>query len=199
MLELYEFAISGNCHKVRMMLSFLRQDYKSYPVNGAAGEQKTPGFIAKNPFGQVPVLVDGATVLRDSQAILVYLAKRYGGATWMPEDAVGMSRTVAWLSIAANEISRGPGALRSHFKFGRVVDIDEANKITNAVLEITNSQLIQSEWLIGEKLTIADLAIYPYLALAHEGKVVLTPFTAIQRWMQKIQALPNFVSMPGIL
>lgn len=86
MIRLYEFALSGNCHKVRLMLSLLGLPYESVLVSGANREHKSAAFLAMNPLGQVPVLTDGDLVVRDSQAILVYLASRYGGPTWWPQD-----------------------------------------------------------------------------------------------------------------
>lgn len=128
MIELYEFPLSGNCHKVRLLLSLLGLDYRSHVLNGAEREQKTPAFLALNPFGQVPVLADGGTVLRDSQAILVYLARRYGGPDWWPDDPAALAGTVAWLSVAANEMAHGPNALRLHHRFGRPLDVPAARR-----------------------------------------------------------------------
>ena len=112
MIELYEFAASGNCHKVRLLLSLLKLPYQSVLVNGAEKQHKSADFLAMNGFGQVPVLRDGDTVIRDSQAILVYLARQCGGEQWLPNDAANLAEVCSWLSTAANEVSRGPNALR---------------------------------------------------------------------------------------
>ncbi|CAK0780234.1 glutathione S-transferase [Gammaproteobacteria bacterium] len=87
MITLYDFALSGNCHKIRMFLSLLQLPYVSRTINLVEGEQRKPEYLAINPFGQVPVLTDGDFTLRDSQAILVYLACKHGGARWWPDDA----------------------------------------------------------------------------------------------------------------
>jgi glutathione S-transferase len=79
MLKLYDFALSGNCYKIRLLMSLLNLEYESIPVNLLSGEQKTPKFLELNQWGQVPVLVDGNLVLQDSQAMLVYLGQYYGG------------------------------------------------------------------------------------------------------------------------
>ena len=95
MLTLYEFALSGNCHKVRLLLSLLGVRYQSQPVDAAARQHKSAGFLALNPLGQVPVLCDGEHCLRDSQAILCYLARRYDASgQWLPQDALPKSRTL---------------------------------------------------------------------------------------------------------
>src|SRR5689334_20689903 len=114
MIELYDFELSGNCYKVRLLLSLLEMDYKSYLLNLSAREHKSPEFLTINPFGQVPALKDGEIIIRDSQAILVYLARAYGSDVWFPADAKKSAEITEWLSTAANEVSRGPAALRRH-------------------------------------------------------------------------------------
>ncbi len=122
MIELYEFALSGNCHKVRLMLSFLGLSYKSIIVNGSAREHKSRDFLAMNPLGQLPVINDDGVVIRDSQAILIYLAHRYGGETWWPKDSGTLAKITAWLFTASNEVARGQNTLRLHHKFGRPIN-----------------------------------------------------------------------------
>ncbi len=198
MIELYEFPLSGNCHKVRLMLGLLGIEYTSKVLNSAEGEHKSPEFIAMNPFGQTPVLKDGDTMVRDSQAILVYLAKKYGGTQWWPEDAVSLSSIAAWLSTAANEIARGPNSLRLHHKFGRVINEEDAQQVTQSIFNILNTHLSTHTWLATDNLSIADIAIYPYIALSPEGKVDLTRYPQVVAWTQRIQAIPGYVSMPGM-
>lgn len=198
MIELYEFPLSGNCHKVRLLLSLLGLDYRSHLLNGAEREQKTPAFLALNPFGQVPVLADGGTVLRDSQAILVYLARRYGGPDWWPDDPAALAGTVAWLSVAANEVAHGPNALRLHHRFGRPLDVPAAEATCAALLAVLEAHLGRHGWFGPGRLGIADLALYPYIALAPEGRVDLAPWPAIRAWLARIQCLPGHVAMPGL-
>jgi glutathione S-transferase len=201
MIKLYEFAASGNCHKVRMMLALLDIPYESIMVNGATREHKSADYLAMNPLGQVPVLVDGDVVLRDSQAILVYLARQYGAEQadfWLPNEPAALAQVVAWLATAANEVTRGPNALRLHHKWGRAINLVEAESITEQLLAMLNQHLAQSAWLAAAHLTIADIAIYPYIALATEGKVDLLGFPAVVAWMKQIQSLHGYVSMAGI-
>lgn len=198
MIELFEFGLSGNCHKVRLMLSLLGLEYTSHTLNGAEREQKSAEFLAMNPFGQVPVLKDGNTIVRDSQAILVYLARAYGADDWFPADAQKAANIIAWLSTAANEIARGPNALRLHHKFGRAINVDEATSITSNILHVLNQHLEHHEWLANNTISIADIAVYPYIALANEGNVDLTPYMYVENWLGRIEMLFGFVSMPGI-
>lgn len=199
MMELYESSISGNSHKARMLLSFLNLKYESVSIDLKVREQKTDEFLKKNPFGQVPVLKDKDAVIRDSHAILIYLALEYGKKEdWFPSSSVEAAHVMQWLSTSANEVSRGPAALRAHHKFGRTINLEDATSVTSNLLKILEDQLKHGPWLIGNKITIADIAIYPYIALAHEGKVDLTPFPKILDWLKRIEKLPGFVSMDGI-
>ncbi len=199
MITLYEFELSGNCHKIRLLLSFLKLDYKNHVLNGGAREHKSADFLALNSFGQVPVLTDCDIVIRDSQAILVYLARTYGPEEWFPiNNTLALIQITTWFSVAANEITRGPTALRLHHKFGRVINVDEATRITTQLLEALNTHLNKHDWLAAAKITIADLALYPYLALAHEGHVDISLYPAVDAWLARIESVPGYVSMPGI-
>jgi glutathione S-transferase len=198
MITLYDLGLSGNCHKIRLLLSMLDLPFKTVAMNLAAGDHRQPAYLALNPFGQVPTLTDGEVVMRDSQGILVYLAKRYGGSAWWPEAPALQGEIAGWLSTAANEIAQGPNSLRLHRKFGRAIDQDRASAITSATLGIIDSHVTMKKWLVGDGVTIADLAIYPYLALAPEGGVDLAVYPNILRWFADIRALKGYVGMPGM-
>ncbi|MFA5170615.1 MAG: glutathione S-transferase N-terminal domain-containing protein [Sulfuriferula sp.] len=198
MLTLYEFPVSGNCHKVRLLLSLLGLKYQSIVLQRENQEQKSPDFLLKNPYGQVPVLQDGELVIRDSQAILVYLAKRYGDANWLPDDAAELAQVMGWLSTAANEVTHGPNALRLLHKFGRVINESEAQQITHSLLALMQMRLSQHDWLALEHISIADIAMYPYIALAGEGGVQVDEYSSVTDWLSRIQALSGYVGMPGM-
>ncbi|MCW7503506.1 glutathione S-transferase family protein [Leptospira paudalimensis] len=197
-MELYEFALSGNCYKVRLMLSLLNLEYVSRIVNGPEKEHKSSSFLEMNPFGQVPVFKDNDIVLRDSQAILVYLAKAYGENDWFPENPVDAAEIVGWLSTAANEVTRGPSALRAHFILGRPINLEEAKSVTTILLNVLEKRLSEFQWLATNKVTIADIAIYPYIALAHQGNVSLLEYKFVREWMNRIQNLPGYIGMLGL-
>lgn len=198
MIELYEFALSGNCHKIRLMLSILGLDYQSINVNGGERQHKSAAFTLMNPFGQVPVLVDDGVTVRDSQAILVYLARRYGDDHWLPNEPAALADVIAWLSTAANEVALGPNRLRLHYKFGRTINLNEAEQVAENLLQILQEKLEQQAWLTGEQITIADIAVYPYVALAPEGRIDLQLYPSILNWIRKIQAIPGYRGMPGM-
>ncbi len=104
MLKLYDANISGNCYKIKVLLSFLNVEYEIIDFDLFKRQHKSAEFIALNEFGQIPVLVDGNETIRDSQAILFYLASKYDDGAWLPKDALGQAKVIQWLSVAANEI-----------------------------------------------------------------------------------------------
>lgn len=196
MITLYDMALSGNCHKIRLMLSLLGLPYQLVALTG--GAQHSPEHLQRNPFAQAPVIDDDGLVIRDSQAILVYLARRYGGSQWWPDDAATLAQIVGWLSTSANEIANGPALLRVHHKFGRDIDSARASQISNKVMAIIDAHLASREWLVGDRVSIADIAVYPYLALAHEGNIDLGSYPHLGGWFRRIEALPGYLTMPGL-
>lgn len=198
MITLYNIPVSGHCHKIRLALSFLDTQYQTYNLDITNSEQKGTDFLELNSFAQAPVLTDGDIIIRDSQAILIYLAKNYGGADWWSDKAEQLAHITSWLSTAANEITHGPALLRAHYKFGRNIDIELAQSITRKVLKIIEQHLTTRQWLVNEQVSIADIAIYPYLALAHEGHVDLNPYSNILAWLRRFESQPKYIAMPGI-
>ncbi len=197
-MELYDLELSGNCYKVRLFLALIQQPYTLRPVDFLEGEHKNDKSIKRNVFGEIPVLVDGDLILRDSQAILVYLARKFERTDWYPTTSADEAKVVQWLMVAESEIARGPNDARLHDKFGYPLNIDLARSKSTRILNILNKHLVDRDWLELDRPTIADLACFPYVALSHEGGISLEPYPAIQSWIERIKALPNFVSMPEI-
>ncbi|MDJ0835267.1 MAG: glutathione S-transferase [Acidobacteriota bacterium] len=197
-MKLYNLDLSGNSYKVRLFLSLLGQDCRIQDVDVMGGEHKQPAFLKLNPKGQVPVLEDAGMVLSDSQAILVYLARRYADESWYPDDAVAQAQIQFWLSTAANEIARGPADARLVKLFGAGLNFEAAAARAAKILDLMNEHLEDREWLVGDQITIADIAVFPYVALAPDGEISLAAYPAIQAWMDRIKQLPGFVGMPGI-
>lgn len=205
-MKLYNVDISGNCYKVRLLLSLLEIDFGMHsgvdcvlvPIDVTNKEHKSTAYLKKNPLGEIPVLEDGAYILRDSQAILIYLAKQYGKGVWLPDNAKEMALVMQWLSTACNEIARGPMDARAHYKFKIEIDIKKVHEKSKSILTVIDNHLANRDWLELNHATIADIACFPYIALAHEGKISLEPYPNIQKWMTNIKNLPNFISMPGL-
>lgn len=198
MLTLFEFGLSGNCHKVRLLLSMLGLSYTKHAVNGGLAEHKSADYLQQHPMGQVPLLVDDDIRIWDSQAILVYLAAQKPEFGFYPAEPKLQAQIQSWLSVANNELNRGPALLRLHYKFGRVIDLNAAQLIATQLLLVLEKKLQQGTWLVGTQATIADIAMYPYLALAHEAQLDLTAYPAIERWLRDFESLPGYVAMPGI-
>ncbi|MCQ2042266.1 glutathione S-transferase [Stutzerimonas kunmingensis] len=197
-MKLYDLTLSGNCHKVRLFLSLIGQPVELVPVNLLAGEQKQPAFREINPRGQIPVLEDGDFRLGDSQAILVYLAQRYA-PEWFPQDAEAQGRIASWLSFAANEVQHGPATLRLGKLFGRPIDEPLAQARAASTLRTLERHLAQHAWLAQtSEPTIADIAVYPNVALGGDGGLDLQAYPALQAWFARVRALPGYLGMLGL-
>ena len=196
-MQLHDFPLSGNCYKVRLFLGLIGQQAEVVHVDLPTGAQKRPEFLAINPRGQVPVLVDQDQPVADSQAILVYLARRYAPA-WLPEDALQQAHVASWLSYAANEVHQGPASARVILLFRRPGDLEGAQTKGRQVLELVNAHLADRTWLVGGQPSIADVAVYPYLAMAEEGGLSLAPYPHLQAWFARIHALPGYHELPRL-
>lgn len=198
MIKLYNNELSGNCYKIRLMLSLLKLEHELVPIDLKNHQQKSPAFLKLNPLGQVPVLTDGDLVLRDAQAILVYLARRYGGDDWLPSSPEQMSKVVQWLSTAANEIFNSLAMARRHYLFNGTVNLELALSNAHQLLQIMDEHLQQRDWLECNQPTIADIACFPYVGLASDAKIDLKPYPHVIAWLNRIKQLPGYVGMPGL-
>jgi len=197
-MKLYDLELSGNCYKVRLFLSLIEKEYELTPVDFLAGEHKQAPLIELNPFGEIPILVDDQLVLRDAQAILVYLASKYASDGWLPSDPAEKAQVVEWLMVAENEIARGPNDARLHDLFSYELDHATAVKISTKVLDLFEQHLSKNSWLATDRVTIADIACFPYLALGHQGRVPIGERPNIHEWISRIKAMNNFIAMPGL-
>lgn len=198
MPKLYDLEPSGNCYKVRLMCALLRVPLEVVPVDFLAGAHKQSPLIDLNPFGEIPIFVDGDVVLRDSQAVLVYLARNWGGEGWLSTEPAPMADVMQWLTVAENEIARGPGDARLHDKFGVKLDVRAAREKAARILGLMEAHLARQQWLALDRPTIADIACMPYVALSHEGGISLEPYPAVKAWVERVKALPGFIPMPGL-
>ena len=195
-IKLYNFPKSGHAHSIELMLSLLKLPTELVFVDLAKGEHKQPAFLALNPFGQVPVIDDNGTVIADSNAILVYLAKKYDNGTWLPEEPEAAARVQRWLSVAAGPLAFGPAAARLVTVFGAAFNTDEVIGRAHTLLKVIDAELAKAPFLTGSQPTIADVANYSYIAHAPEGNVSLEPYANVRSWLARIEALPGFVPMP---
>jgi glutathione S-transferase len=178
------------------MLSLLELPFEAVDVDLPSGEQKRPEFLALNPFGQVPVIEDGALALADSNAILVYLAQRYGGSRFRLESAAEVAEQQRWFSIAAGPLVMGPAAARALTVFRRPGDVAGAQSRAHALFQVMDGHLAGRPFLLGRELSLADIANYAYVAHAPEGGVGLDGYCHLRAWLGRVESTPRFVAMP---
>jgi len=192
-MKLYHHPLSGNAHRARLMLSLLNIDAELILVDLMSGAQKQPAFLALNPLGQVPVLVDGDTVISDSNAILVYLAKKFNRTDWLPDDAEGSAGVQRWLAIASGQIAYGPAAARMVTLFNASFNADEVIARSHAILKSLDDYMADRSWFVGDHPTIADVSLFTYIDRAPEGNIDLTAYENLRQWLARVEALPGFV------
>jgi glutathione S-transferase len=195
-VTLYRYHLSGHSHRVQLFLSLLDVPCRIVDIDLFKGEHRQADFLALNPFGQVPVLIDDGVVLADSSAILVYLASRYApGSTWYPGDAITRGRIQRWLSVAAGPLLAGPAMARRIRLVGLDQDPTAAVAAAHQLLAVLEHQLKAWPFLAGDHVSIADIALYTYVAQAPEGGVMLDGYPSVVAWLRQVEALPGFVAM----
>lgn len=192
-MKLYYHPLSGHSHRARLFLSLLGVDHELVEVDLMTAQHKTPEYLKLNRFGQVPVLVDGEKKIADSNAILVYLAKKLGKTDWLPEDPEAAATIQRWLSVAAGEIAYGPAAARLITVFGANRNPEEVIGRAHGVLKVIDAELAGQSFIAKSTPTIADVALYSYIARAPEGNVDLSDYPNVNAWLRRIEALPGFV------
>ncbi|MGF1769042.1 glutathione S-transferase family protein [Enterovibrio makurazakiensis] len=197
-MKLYDLELSGNCYKVRLFCALNQIPLEICPVDYLAGEHKSTAYLALNPLGEIPLLADDGFLIRDSQAILIYLAQKYQLIQWWPQDPKQQGLVSQWLSFAANDIARGPNDARLHDLFGIELDVASARHKARSCAKILDEHLHMHHWLVGDTPTLADIACYPYMALMHQGGVRGEAYPHLTRWMNEMKHLDGFITMPGI-
>ena len=195
-MKIHHVPLSGHAHRAVLFASLLGLKPELVEVDLAGGANKQPEFLALNPFGQVPVLEDDGVVVPDSNAILVYLAKKTGRTDWLPEDPAGAAAVQRWLSVAAGELAYGPCAARLITVFGADFNAEEVIARAHVLLARLERHLSGRQWLAADHPTIADVALYSYLARAPEGNVDLSAYEQVRAFLARIEALPGFVAIP---
>lgn len=205
MLRLYDYILSGNCYKVRLLLSLLPVEYEAVPVDFYPGkEHKSAAFLKINPAGSIPVLVHDDLVLTETSAMLVYIADKFDSSgQFLPKaPSALLGEVMNWLAFST-AITKTAGAARLHQMLDIKTDIQAAQTGAHQTLRLLEERLSEQEFdgssfLVGEHPTIADIACFPYVALAPDGGVLLDDYPAINRWMVTLRKLDQFIEMPGI-
>lgn len=198
MYQVYGDMLSGNCYKIKLILEFLATPHAWHHVNILAGETRTDGFLAMNRNGKVPVLqIDEQTCLSESNAILNYLAE---GSDWLPGGRLARARVLQWQFF--EQYSHEPYIAVARYinrylglPADRLEEYQSKQAGGHKALKVMETQLAVTPYLTGETPTIADISLYAYTHVAHEGGFALDDYPAIADWLQRFSQLPGFVPM----
>lgn len=201
---LHDYEIDADAYKVRLLLSILGLAHEKVPVNAhPAREHRSEPYLRLNPLGTLPILVDGDVVLHDAEAILVYLARGHDGSgSWLPATPAALGEVTMWLLFAARDLGAATAA-RNHAMLeapGDAEALDRAVRAAFRVMEdhMTKRELAGAAWFAADAPTIADLALFPGIALSRDFGVDHDEYPALRRWMRRVRAILGFITMPGI-
>lgn len=203
-LVLHDYELDADCYKVRLLLSILKRPYEKVAVDVHPGrEQRSPAYLALNPRGSLPILVDGGLVLAEPEAILVHLARTSpSGGALLPEEPAAFAAMLDWLFFARGPLSAAISA-RLHHMLEVPADplaLDRTSRAAFRVMEdhMTRRRFEGSDWFVGATPTLADLALFPAIALARDFGIDHDEYPALRRWMRRVRSIPGFITMPGI-
>ena len=196
-MKLYMTEMSGNSFKVRVLATMLGVAYENIRIDWEGGEHKSPPFLEMNPRGQVPVMEIEGRVFWDSTAHLVYIARKYGGETWLPTDPLDMAEVMQWMSFAQDEVQFGLQWARGVTVYNRRPEaFDGYLQDGRLALDVLERQLRETgDWLALGRATLADIACYPYVKRAPEGDLPLDGHPAVRGWLARCEALPGWFPM----
>ncbi len=197
MYLLYEFPGSGNCYKISLLLTQLGLDFEAVKVDILKGESRTPAFLAINPNGRVPVLQVDDRYLPESNAAMWYLAE---GTPLLPADRFERAQALQWMFFEQYSHEPYIATVRYWVSIlgeaeGHRREIDERMPRGYAALDVMERHLETREYFVGGGYSIADIALYAYTHVAHEGGFDLAPYGAINAWLERVEAQPGFVAM----
>ncbi|MBX2832589.1 MAG: glutathione S-transferase family protein [Rhodospirillales bacterium] len=194
---LNDYLLSGNGYKVRLLLSMMGQPFEYIERDIMKGETRTAEYIEKiNPNGKIPALVlDDGRVLAESNAILTYLAE---GTNFIPVDRFERAEMMGWLFFEQYDHEPNIAVLISWHAFKGLPEhadifVPMKEAAGKRALDLMEKRLSAHNWLVGESLTIADIALYAYTHRAELGKISLEPYPGIRAWLDRFAALPGYV------
>jgi glutathione S-transferase len=193
--RLYDYAGSGNCYKVRLLLAQLGVDYERVPVDIFDGGTQTEEFARLNPQRMTPVLeLSGGRALVESNAILWYLA---AGTPFLPDDALGQAEACRWLIYEQTDVMPSIGGLRFRLVTGRIAAESDAaqrrRETAHATLSHIEQHLGSRSFLAGGGYSVADIAVYAYSHLAREAGIDIAPYPRFRGWLERVEEQPGFV------
>jgi glutathione S-transferase len=196
MLRLYDYLPSGNGYKVRLLLRQLGIAFERVEVDILSGATRTPDYLAKNANGRIPLLeISPEERLAESNAILFYLAE---GTPFLPKARWQRAKVLEWLFFEQYSHEPNIATVRFWLKFVGLSDdrraaLEQKRKLGYAALDVMERHLDRSAFFVADTYTIADIALYAYTHVAHEGDFDLTPYRAVREWMDRIRAQPGHV------
>lgn len=204
-ITFYNYVLSGNCYKFRLLANILKLDYESVAVDFHPGkEQESEALLRLNPAGTLPILQVDDQVLSESQAMLLWLAEHHDPTgTWWPGDSADHRVTaMQWLAFSSR-LTATVGELRLHAMLNKPIDVTTARAGSKAVLRELESHLTEQrirghKWLVADTPTIADIACFPYAALSPDAGIEHDAYPAIRNWLYELRSLDGFITMPGI-
>jgi glutathione S-transferase len=200
MLTIHGYSVSGNCHKLRLLLEQLGKPYRWVETDSANGGTRTPEYLAKNPNGKVPMLeLDDGRILVESNAILHYLAE---GTAFLPSDAWQRAQTLSWMFF--EQYSHEPYIAVARFIRGwtppdsprRANELPRCLERGHQALALMEKHLQSNNWFTGTHYGIADIALFAYTGVAHHGGFDLAQYPRVSAWLARVRATPGFVEMP---
>jgi glutathione S-transferase len=197
-LTLYDSRLSGNSWKVRLLLRQLERPFRRVTFDLASGATRTPEFLAKNPVGKVPVVeTDSGKFLFESAAILAWLAR---GTPFLPDDSFAQAQVFQWPFFEQTEVRANLSKPRHAYAIakntaGREAEIAEWHRVGDLMLKIIDRHLASHSFFVADRYTIADIAHYPYISLAHLGQFDMDRYPNVQTWMKHVEAQPRYVPL----
>lgn len=198
-LTVHGYSLSGNCHKVRLLLEQLALAYRWIEVDSSAGQTRTPAYLAKNANGKVPMLeLDDGRILVESDAILYWLAD---GTPFLPADPWQRAQAMRWLFF--EQYSHEPCIAVARFVRGwtpadspRRAELPRLLEGGHKALAVMEHHLQAARWFTGADYGIADIALFAYTDVAGHGGFDMSAYPAIRDWLARVRATPGFVAMP---
>ncbi|MEZ5667120.1 MAG: glutathione S-transferase family protein [Alphaproteobacteria bacterium] len=198
MLQVYGDRFSGNCYKVQLILDLTGRPYRWVDIDIMKGQSRTPEFLALSPVGRIPIVVlDDGAVLSESNAILLYFAE---GSPYLPEDRLERARVYQWLFF--EQYNHEPNIATLRF-WTKLAGFDEARRAAEPAkrkagleaLGVMEQRLAAHPFLVGDRFTVADIALFAYTHVAADGGFDLRAFPAVSAWLDRVRVQPGFAPM----
>jgi glutathione S-transferase len=201
MYRLYDYLPSGNGYKVRLLLSQLQVPFELVELDITQGLTRRPDFLSKNPNGRIPTLeVEPGVFLPESNAILFYLAEQ---SAFFPTDRLQRAQVLQWMCFEQYSHEPNIATVRFWLSHGQLTDerraqLDAKRQLGCAALAVMEGHLASRAFFVGERYSIADIALYAYTHVADEGGFDLAPYPAVRAWLQRVREQPRHIPITAI-